>query len=275
MNFNIGFIGGGNMARAIGETLIQKGVFEPCNVWVSAKTEKTLAYWKNLGTNTTFDNAEIFYNSGVVFLAVKPQYLTKALDITLTTNFSGIIISVIVGVTIEKLEKLIMQTLGSKNFTRNYSLFRTMPNTPLFVGEGITVYSSSIEKNFNHKKTVEKIFSHIGIIEEVDEKLIDSIGALSGSGPAYAYQMIEALADGGVKKGIPRALATKLAAQVFVGAGKMVLETGKHPGQLKDEVCSPGGSTIAGIHAMEAGGVRVSLMNAVEAAANRSKELGS
>lgn len=149
-----------------------------------------------------------------------------------------------------------------------------MPNTPMMVGEGITVYCSMNTTN-QDETIIEKLFSYIGVIENVPESLMNAIGGLSGSGPAYAYLVIEALADGAVKMGVPRPMATKFAAQVLVGAGKMVLETGRHPGQLKDEVCSPGGTTITGVHAMECGQVRASMMNAVEAAVRKSNELTS
>ncbi|XP_077273470.1 pyrroline 5-carboyxlate reductase isoform X3 [Temnothorax americanus] len=153
-------------------------------------------------------------------------------------------------------------------------IIRSMPNTPMMVGEGITVYCSNNAES-KDLELIDMLFSYIGMSQNVPESLMNGIGGVSGSGPAFAYLVIEALADGAVRMGVPRPMATKFAAQVLVGAGKMVLETGRHPGQLKDEVCSPGGTTITGIHAMEVGGVRGSIMNAVEAAVNKTNELTS
>ncbi|XP_063974764.1 uncharacterized protein LOC135161266 [Diachasmimorpha longicaudata] len=269
-----GFIGGGNMARAIGATLIERGIFKPDNVWVSSRTEKTLEYWKKLGVHTTLSNSEVVLNCKTVILAVKPQFLDTAMAslhvLKGRTNLPNkVFISVIVGLTIGSL------TQKLKEFVYNtFRVIRTLPNTPLAVGEGTTVYCCSSGQDDSYEcQLIEAMFSKIGIVEKIDENMMNAVSALSGSGPAYAYLMVEALADGAVKNGVPRVLATKLAAQMLVGAGKMVLETGKHPGQLKDEVCSPGGTTITGIHALETGGVRVSLMNAVDAAAQRAKEI--
>ncbi|XP_076766864.1 pyrroline 5-carboyxlate reductase isoform X3 [Xylocopa sonorina] len=224
----VGFIGGGNMASAIGAGLIRK--------------------------------------------AMKPHMLDDALDgirRTMTkTDLEIIFVSVLVGVTLESL------TNKLKFIAAYPKVIRCMPNTPMMVGEGITVYCS-MNTTSEDETVIETLFSYIGVTESVPESLMNAIGGLSGSGPAYAYLVIEALADGAVKMGVPRPIATKFAAQVLVGAGKMVLETGRHPGQLKDEVCSPGGTTITGIHAMECGQVRASMISAVEAAVKKSNELAS
>ncbi|KAJ8668880.1 hypothetical protein QAD02_000139 [Eretmocerus hayati] len=267
----VGFIGGGNMAQAIGVGLIRKGALQPHNMWVSSRTEKTLSIWKNIGVNTTLNNWEVIANTDYIFLAVKPQYLDEALLTCTSSNstFEGkVYISVILGISLDILAKK-LQPIDLKP-----KIVRSMPNTPVMVSEGITVYCCH-RVSEEEENVVQTLFSQIGLCEKVPESLIISSGGLHGSGPAYAYVMIEALADGAVKKGIPRELATRFAAQVLVGAGKMVLETGKHPGQLKDEVCSPGGSTIAGVHAMEIGSVRASLINAVEAAVNKSNEVSA
>lgn len=153
-------------------------------------------------------------------------------------------------------------------------IIRSMPSTPMMVGEGITVYCSR-DTTPEDITTIDTLFSYLGVSKCVPESIINAIGGLSGCGPAYAYLITEALADGAVKMGVPRAMATQFAAQVLVGAGKMVLETGKHPGQLKDEVCSPGGNTITGIHALERGQVRGSIMNAVEAAVSKANEVAT
>ncbi|XP_008558815.1 uncharacterized protein LOC103579233 [Microplitis demolitor] len=279
----VGFIGGGNMARAIGIALIKKNILNPKNIWISARTRETLQMWNELTSenpvNTTLNNADIIINSDIIFLAIKPQSLVVAIDDAKKAaegrNLmleNKLFVSVLAGVTLDTLEKEIQTHLGSQVPLK---IIRTMPNTPLSIGEGITVYSRNAQVSESDALPLVKMLSQIGIIEEIPENLINAAGGLAGSGPAYAYLMVEGLADGGVKNGLPRALATKFAAQVLAGAGKMVLQTGKHPGQLKDEVCSPGGTTITGMHALETGAVRASLINAVEAAVKRSKELGA
>lgn len=269
------------MACAIGAGLIRKGILNPDNVWISSRTNRTHEFWRDLGVHPTLKNNEVISNCNIIFLTVKPQMLDDALE-TLKSLQQGqeisnevptsikpdskLFISVLAGVTLDTLHTKLYAII---NFPK---IIRAMPNTPMMIGEGITIYSS---KNAEAKdlELVDTLFSYIGMSQNVPENLINSIGGLSGSGPAFAYLVIEALADGAVKMGVPRPMATKFAAQVLVGAGKMVLETGRHPGQLKDEVCSAGGTTITGVHAMEVRGVRGSLMNAVEAAVNKTNEL--
>ncbi|XP_076239467.1 pyrroline 5-carboyxlate reductase [Calliopsis andreniformis] len=271
-SIKVGFIGGGNMASAIGAGLIRKGILNPDNVWVSARTDRTLGFWNDLGAHATLKNGEVVDNCEIVFLAMKPHMLDDALEGVKATISKKIVhvlfVSVLVGVELDTLASKL------KSVILHPRIIRCMPNTPMMVGEGITVYCS-MDTTDQDEYIIQTLFSFIGVSEKVPESLINAIGGLSGSGPAYAYLIIEALADGAVKMGVPRPMATKFAAQVLIGAGKMVLETGRHPGQLKDEVCSPGGTTITGVHAMERGQVRASMMNAVEAAVNKSKELGS
>lgn len=271
-SIKVGFIGGGNMASAIGAGLIHKGILNPDNVWVSGRTDRTHSFWKELGAHPTLKNNEVANNCNIIFLTVKPHMLDDALNTILEKKAekfeNKLFISVLVGVSLEILHTKLSAVVTSPR------IIRSMPNTPMMVGEGITVYCS---KNAEPKdlELVDTLFSYIGISQSVPENTINAIGSLSGCGPAFAYLIIESLADGGVRMGVPRPMATKFAAQVLIGAGKMVLETGRHPGQLKDEVCSPGGNSIAGVHAMEKGGVRGSMMNAVEAAANKANELAS
>jgi len=153
-------------------------------------------------------------------------------------------------------------------------MIRVMPNTPCLVKQGASAFARGGQASTEDAQLVETLLSTVGIAFEVPESQLDAVTGLSGSGPAYIYQVIEALSDGGVRVGLPRHIATQLAAQTVKGAAEMVLQTGEHPGTLKDAVTSPGGTTIAGIHALEAGGLRNSLMNAVSAATNRSIELG-
>ncbi|XP_035723670.1 pyrroline-5-carboxylate reductase 1, mitochondrial-like [Vespa mandarinia] len=269
-SLKLGFIGGGNMAIAIGAGLIRKGILDPKNVWVSGRTKRTLTFWKELGAQATFKNGEVVEKSDVIFLSVKPHMLDDALDGVVKTLKEKIdnklYVSILVGMSLDTLiEKLAI-------VDSNPRVIRSMPNTPIMVGEGITVYCS---KNTNQEDIIliDTLFSFLGISQNVPESLMNAISGLSGSGPAYAYLIVEALADGAVKMGMPRPMATKFAAQVLVGAGKMVIETERHPGQLKDEVCSAGGTTITGVHAMERGQVRGSMMNAVEAAVNKANEM--
>jgi len=149
-----------------------------------------------------------------------------------------------------------------------------MPNTPCLVGEAAAGFALGRAASADDAELVESMLQTVGVAMKVEEQLLDAVTGLSGSGPAYVYQIIEALSDGGVRVGLPRNVATSLAAQTVFGAAKMVLETGEHPGALKDAVTSPGGTTIAGLHALERGGLRGTLMNAVEAATEKSKELG-
>lgn len=269
-SIKVGFIGGGNMASAIGAGLIHKDILNPDNIWVSGRTDRTHSFWKELGAHPTLKNNEVANNCDIIFLTVKPLMLDDALSTIVEKKAekfeSKLFISVLAGVSLEILYAKLSAVVKSPR------IIRSTPNTPMMVGEGITVYCS---KNAEPKdlELADILFSYIGISQSVPENIINAIGGLSGCGPAFAYLIIEALADGGVRMGVPRPIATKFAAQVLVGAGKMVLETGRHPGQLKDEVCSPGGTSIAGVHAMEAGGVRGSMMNAVEAAVNKANEL--
>ncbi|XP_032682096.1 pyrroline-5-carboxylate reductase 1, mitochondrial isoform X2 [Odontomachus brunneus] len=266
----VGFIGGGNMASAIGAGLINK---DKC--WVSTHTDRMHSFWQQLGAHPTLNNCEVLDNCDVVFLAIKPHMLDDVIvNITVRQSDHGskikykgkLFISVLAGVTLDVLQNK-LELIA--DFPR---IVRSVPNTPLMVGEGITVYCSQ-NTTPQDLKMIDTLFSHIGICENVPESLMNAIGGLSGCAPAFAYLIIEALSDGAVRMGVPRLMATKFAAQVLVGAGKMVLETGRHPGQLKDEVCSPGGTTIAGVHAMEVGGVRGSMINAVQAAVKRTSEL--
>ncbi|XP_058809217.1 uncharacterized protein LOC131674517 [Phymastichus coffea] len=265
----VGFIGGGNMAQAIGFGLVKKGVLKSQNIWVSCRTEQSLSIWKSFGIHTTLKNHEVIKNCDIIFLSIKPHILDEALATCKNSiyKFEGkLYVSVIVGVSLDALDSK-LQSIDSAP-----RIIRSMPNTPMMVAEGITVYCS-LRTTEEDEFIISTLFSQLGICEKIGEGFITSAGGLSGCGPAYAYLIIEGLADGAVRKGVPRASALRFAAQVLIGAGKMVLETGKHPGQLKDEVTSPNGSTICGIHELEKGGVRASMMNAVEAAVKRSDEI--
>ncbi|BFZ21126.1 hypothetical protein BsWGS_24165 [Bradybaena similaris] len=223
---------------------------------------------RETGVRTTQDNKELVSDSDIVVIAVKPNIVKVILQEVAPVVQTGrhLFISIAAGVTIRAIEQ---------SLPPGTHVVRVMPNTPALVLAGASVMAPGSHALKSDLEVVRGLLSTIGICEEGSEGLLDAVTGLSGSGPAYAFAAIEALADGGVKMGLPRDLALKLAAQTLLGAAKMVLETGKHPGQLKDEVCSPGGTTIAGMHALEKNGFRGALIDAVEAATLRAKELGS
>ena len=203
----------------------------------------------------------------LVFLAVKPQYVKAALaELSEVLNPDQLVVSIAAGITISTLEE---------NLPAGQRVMRVMPNTPCLIGKGACGVSSGTHATQTDSDTVCQLLETIGLVERLPESLLDAVTGLSGSGPAYVFQMIEALSDGGVLVGLPRATATRLAAQTLAGAAEMLLQTGKHPGVLKDAVTSPGGTTIAGLQALEQAGLRAALIDAVQAATVRSKELGA
>jgi pyrroline-5-carboxylate reductase len=219
------------------------------------------------GCRAVASNNEAIADAEVVVLAVKPQYLDgAAAEISDNVFTDKLIVSVIAGVKLQRLHSMFGET------TR---IVRVMPNTPALIGAGVSAVAAGETIGDIDLRLVEQMMQTVGDVVFLPELQIDAVTGLSGSGPAYVYQFIEALSDGGVLAGLPRATATKLAAQTVLGAARMVIETGTHPGDLKDAVTSPGGTTIAGIHELEKGGLRGTVMNAVAAAARRSIELGS
>ncbi|KAJ8984253.1 hypothetical protein NQ317_007485 [Molorchus minor] len=272
INEKIGFIGAGNMAKAICEGIVRKGLISYKQVYVAGPHIENLIYWQEKGASVSTENGKIVEESDVIFLAIKPHILPTAIANMYDTLpqkplKSKLFVSILAGVPMQQLENVLCSLEGIR-------IIRAMPNTPMMVGEGCTVFCPGQRATEKDIEIVRSILSVSGLCKQVPESLINAVGALSGSGPAFVYLMIEALADGGVKMGIPRTMAIEFAVQTVLGAAKMVKETGKHPAELRDEVCSPGGTTITGIHALERGGVRASIMDAVEAAANRSAELG-
>ncbi|CAG4970395.1 unnamed protein product [Parnassius apollo] len=245
-------------------------------IWVSGPHLPKLKHWEEMGANITTKNGEVFYKCDIIFLGVKPGLLNDAINDCLNTlppNASSknvLFISMLAGVSIDQLHKAI------NVLSKDSSVVRIMPNTPMSVGAGVCLYTPDSSVTREQCEILEKLLSSCGIYEEVSESLMDAAGPLPGCGPAFMYIVIEALADGVVKQGVPRAMALRLAAQVLIGSGEMVLQTNKHPGLLKDEVCSPGGSTIYGVTALENGGLRnrATLINAIEAAVLKCKELG-
>ena len=267
MNKTIGFIGCGNMAKAIMGGILQSGLVDERSVRASARTEDTIERVEaQFGVKTTKDNQSVAAFSDIVFLAVKPdQYLELIEEIRDVLKKDAIIITIAAGITIEWMEEQISPAA---------KIVRTMPNTPSLVGEGMTAYCVNGNVADKDLEAVQAILESFGKAEKVDESMMDAIPAVSGSSPAYVFMFIEALADGAVLQGIPRSLAYQLASQAVLGAAKMVLETGTHPGELKDAVCSPGGATIEAVAELEKHGFKGAVLSAMEACGRKSKSLG-
>ncbi|XP_077281838.1 uncharacterized protein LOC143908228 isoform X5 [Temnothorax americanus] len=264
----IGFLGGGKMAQALAKGLIRAGLSKGEMMLASCLPTDTgsIETFKEMKSNTVFTNVPVIDHGDVLILSVKPQVVPKVLPEFGIRDDKKLLISIAMGVSLASLEKALPEETP---------VIRVMPNTPALVGCGATVFARGKYASDKDAEITEKLFSAVGICEEVPENFIDPVTALAGSGPAYIYMVIEAMADGGVKMGLTRPIAYKLAAQTVLGAGTMVLETKLHPGQLKDDVSSPAGSTITGIHQLEKHGLRSAIISAVEAATLRCKEVSS
>lgn len=262
----IAFIGGGQMAEAIIGGLLSGPVCPAESMWatdpIAARRDRLKS---EFGIRVGEDNRAAVAWADVVLLAVKPQVLPSVLNQVGAELVGRLTISIVAGVTIRAIRE---QAHGAK------AVVRAMPNQPVLVREGMTALASEAGVSAQELRSVETIFEAVGRVVSVEERLMDAVTGLSGSGPAYVFQAIEALADGGVKMGLPRRTAEVLAAQTVLGAARLVLESGEHPAKLKDRVASPGGTTIAGLHELEQGRFRATLMGAVEAATKRSQELG-
>lgn len=261
-------IGGGNMAEAMLRGLIASRQLAASEVVVSDVREERLAQLRAAyGVETQAKNAEAARGAAVVLLAVKPQVMRQALgDLAPVLTEAQLLISIAAGIPTAAIEQA---------FAREIRIVRVMPNTPALVLQGMSALAPGRYASAEDIQTARAFFDAVGRTVVVEERLLDAVTGLSGSGPAYVFLAIEALADGGVKAGLPRDIAQMLAAQTVRGAAAMVLETGRHPGELKDMVASPAGTTIAGLHVLEQAGLRAALMGAVEAAARRSRELGA
>lgn len=262
----IAFLGGGNMAEALIKGILAAGTVKPDQVLVTDISSERLEHLrKTYGIIIQKTNAEAFRQAGIVILSVKPQVMDKVLAEVAPADGKNLVISIAAGITIGKIEN----ALGEKA-----RVIRVMPNTPALVLAGAAGIAGGKNADDDDLAAAQTIFNAIGRSVVVEEKLMDAVTGLSGSGPAYVFMIIDALSDAGVKAGLPRPVALELAAQTVYGAAKMVLETKEHPGKLRDMVTSPGGTTIEGLHALEKGKLRATVMNAVEAATARSKELG-
>ncbi len=262
----LGFVGGGNMAAALVKGLVNAKVAASKIVVSDVKDERLTWLRDTHGVRTTKDNHELVREADVVVLSVKPQVIDKVLDgIAGDVRAEQLVISVAAGVSVEALEARL--PAGAR-------VVRAMPNTPATVDAGATAIASGSHATDADLDIARDLFAAVGRVVTLDETLLDAVTGLSGSGPAYVMLIIEALADGGVKVGLHRDTALLLAAQTVFGSAKLLLETGEHPGRLKDMVTSPGGTAIAGLHTLESGGLRRTLIDAVEAATLRAAALG-
>lgn len=262
----LGFIGAGRMATALAAGLLRQGLVKPGNLWAADPVAQALEQFvERTGGSAAADNLAVARQSSVLVLAVKPQQMPMVLgELAGKLSADHLVVSIAAGVRLATLA----EGLGP-----GPRLVRVMPNTPCLVGKSASAFSLGPGSQAADAALVGRLLSAVGTAYPVDEKLLDAVTGLSGSGPAFVYLMIESLSDGGVRMGLPREVATALAAQTVLGAAAMVLETGQHPAALKDQVTSPGGTTIAGLQVLEQAGVRGALIAAVEAAACRSREL--
>ncbi|GLT95838.1 hypothetical protein SLE2022_134990 [Rubroshorea leprosula] len=263
--FKLGFVGAGKLAESIARGVVRSGLLPPNRIStaIHSNPNRRIAF-ESFGVSILPHNSAVVEDSDVVVFSVKPQVVKDVvLQLKPVLSKKKLLVSVAAGVKLKDLQ----EWAGHSRF------IRVMPNTPSAVGEAATVMSLGGDATEADGGLVGKLFGSVGKIWRADEKLLDAITGLSGSGPAYVYLAIEALADGGVAAGLPRELALGLATQTVLGAASMVSKSGKHPGQLKDDVTSPGGTTIAGIHELEKGGFRGTLMNAVVAATKRAGDL--
>ncbi len=263
----IAILGSGNMGEALVKGLIASGkTSADALVCSDPRAERREELQKKYGVQVTANNRAAAAQADLVVIAVKPQNIDDLLEeIAPAVDAKKLVISIAAGVPIEA----IARKLGA-----GVRIVRTMPNTPALVGAGATALARGAHATEADLEQALALFEAVGVAVVVEEHHLDAVTGLSGSGPAFVFVAIEALADGGVKVGLARPIALALAAQAVMGSAKLVLETGEHPGRLKDQVTSPGGTSIAGIHALESGGFRAALMAAVEAATKRSRELG-
>jgi len=261
----VGFIGAGVMAQALLDGMLRAGAAEASRLYAADPSPaRRSLFAERIGDHALADNLELVRACDVVVLSVKPDVVLLVADqIAGAVSAEKLVISIAAGVSLAMLE----ERLGTGR------VMRVMPNTTALVGAGASAYCPGPDATDDDAALAETMLDAVGVCVRVEEKLMDAVTGLSGSGPAYVYVAIEALSDGGVRMGLPRSIATRLAAQTVMGAAKMVLETGRHPGELKDQVTTPGGTTIEGLHMLEKAGVRRAFMDAVEAATERSRRL--
>ncbi len=263
----ISVIGGGKMGETLITRFLSTGTLKKEQLFVSDKHESRITYFeKNFGVKGSTDNTEVVKEADIILLCIKPQIASDVIaGIRESVNPDQLVISIMAGVTLKQLQK---------SFVLPLPVIRAMPNTPCEIGAGMTVLASGNATNGKHIQRAEELFSSVGKTMVLEEKHFDAVTGLSASGPAFIYMVIEALAEGGVKCGLPRDVSTTLVAQTCLGAARMVAETNQHPAILKDHVTTPAGCTIDGLLKLEEGGLRVTLIKAVDEAARRAKELG-
>jgi pyrroline-5-carboxylate reductase len=263
----IGFIGGGKMGEALIKGVLRAKLSTADKIIVSDVDKKRCQMLEEeTGIKTTQENKKVTSNSNVMILAVKPNVMGNILEeLKSAITPKHLVVSIAAGIPLDFIESIL---------NKGCRTVRVMPNTPCLVGETAAGYALGKNATRHDGELVGQILNAVGKSFLLEEKYLDAVTGLSGSGPAFIYMVIDALADGGVKMGLPREVSTKLAAQTAFGAAKMVLESGMHIGELKDFVTSPGGTTIEGLHALEKGGIRNALINAVEVATKKSKRLG-
>jgi pyrroline-5-carboxylate reductase len=263
----VGFIGAGNMGEALIKGLIEANLVPATSIHATdVRLERLKELDRQFGIQVSSDNADLVRHSDIVILAVKPQIMDSVLkEIAPAVTRKKLLISIAAGVSTAKIRTVLH---------KDARLIRVMPNTPALVLEGVTAIAKADGLEPDDLDTAGEIFSAVGRVVVLDETQMDAVTGLSGSGPAYVAIVIESLADGGVRMGLDRITAMTLATQTVLGAAKLLLETGLHPGALKDMVSSPGGTSIAGIAALEEGGIRTTFIKAVERATERSRELG-
>ncbi len=263
----IGFIGLGNMASAMIGGMLRAEAVKPENLLGSDKSEQMRKNAQEKFRMTVLeDNGDVAEQADILFLAVKPIFFPDIMeDIRGRIKRTTVIVSIAAGKTVQNIED------GLQN--KDAKIIRLMPNTPAFVGEGCTAICNNTNVTKQELETVKKLLLTFGVAEELPERLFDAFVGISGSSPAYVFLFIEAMADAAVNAGMPRNLAYTFASQAVLGSAKMVLETGRHPGELKDMVCSPGGTTIAAVKVLEEKGMRAAVIDAVEACVEKSKNL--
>ena len=266
LNKTIGFIGGGNMASAMIGGILSSGLTDASHLIASAKTENTRNRLRDsFGIDVTPSNPKVAEASDILFLAVKPYLYEEIIhEIRDSVAEDTVIVAIAAGQSIRRIESA---------FGRDIRLVRSMPNTPALVLEAMSALTPNENISDEELSEVCSIFASFGRYEIVPESLMDAVTGVSGSSPAYVYLFIESMADAAVRDGLPRAQAYKFAAQSVLGAAKMVLETGRHPGELKDAVCSPGGTTIEAVTRLEAGGFRSAVIEAQNACTAKSKAM--
>jgi pyrroline-5-carboxylate reductase len=266
-NKNVGILGIGNMGEALIQGLLHGHLCRPDQILCSdVRPERLKTIQEKYGVKTTSHNVEVVKQSDILILAVKPQIMKQVVDeIGQYLELSKLIISIAAGVPLGAIESCARKDL---------KLIRVMPNICVSVREGVSAIAGGKHALREDLMTAKAIFDSVGKSLFIEEYLLDAVTGLSGSGPAYVFLIIDALADAGVKVGLSRGDALILASQTVLGAAKMLIETGEHPGKLKDMVTSPGGTAIAGLHTLEEGGLRTTLINAVEVATQRARVLG-